>query len=882
MQDFPNNGARARDFFMDGRSPCNGGAGVCPEGDNQQGTSAFSNDIAGVSGSEEDGLTLVRYTRPLVPDDVGATVDKTISTSGETFIVWALGPMNAQTGIPGFHTIGYPTQDVSLEFGRSVVDNCVPLVEIEEDVPPPPFHRPFVGDDETWINAHIGPAGGPRGYEAIRDGIESFGGLAWYLNGKLIPELVLRRGTTYRFRVNGGDPHPFYLTESPSGGYAQLSPEERKAETIFAGVTPTGWDLNGGVTQFESGGVGTTCRYEETDATTPEKELSTFDEYFTTLDTSCANDQWLLDQGGIIEFTPDQWTPDTIYYQCVTHANLGFKVSIIDEWDPAATSSPTAVPVTPSPTAATEAPVVNVNNNGGNVENIEELAANGFELLELPGQLEGSTLFFKFNLADPNANGQDTISVVFEAPVLAWTAVGFSDNGGFMPGSEAVIGLPDTGEVLKYNLNARSGDGVVPMPTEQQTLIDTSIEQNEDGATVLSFTKILNEPGEIVINLEDENTFLSAWGNNNNLGIHAARGSYTLEGGELETRKQNLWIVHGWLAAFAWAFLCPLAIVSSVFRQFFCIDGLWFQLHRALNLLVVTFTFAAFIVAVVAINQETPDGAEAGHFKKNETSGGHKTIGLVIFILAFLQGLGGILRPHAPETPKERTTKRLGFEIGHRVVGLGLLGLCWYQVQLGIQAYGDIFAGGDVDSLLVAIYAIIGSFSVILAIGYAIKIVTEVRSPKQKDTPTVPSSINSSNTQAHAAQRDETSLEEPQDPVEKHFPSFEKHSEREEATPAPLIPPSSSSSGKKKSSNKKKRGKSRSKSPKRDAPEGSSRSPNRKDVAAGMDYDGREEPTQESIVSPPPTDAAVKVSRQASLGLDGFRDSRMTSMVPDP
>ena len=51
-------------------------------------------------------------------------------------------------------------------------------------------------------------------------------GIAWYINDTLIPELVVQRGKTYTFIVFGGDDstqsgnyHPFYITDSESGGY---------------------------------------------------------------------------------------------------------------------------------------------------------------------------------------------------------------------------------------------------------------------------------------------------------------------------------------------------------------------------------------------------------------------------------------------------------------------------------------------------------------------------------------------------------------------------------------------------------------------------------------------------------------------------------------
>lgn len=58
--------------------------------------------------------------------------------------------------------------------------------------------------------------------------------------------------------------------------------------------------------------------------------------------------------------------------------------------------------------------------------------------------------------------------------------------------------------------------------TEQQTLIEGDIVQNETH-TVLSFVKLLEEPGEISIDPNGENWFLVAAGSGNTLAYHAKR-----------------------------------------------------------------------------------------------------------------------------------------------------------------------------------------------------------------------------------------------------------------------------------------------------------------------------------------------------------------------
>ena len=60
---------RARDFYMNDRSQCNGENVVCP--DTERVCAVY--DVSAVSGERDLGCTLVRYKKPLTPSDVNAT-----------------------------------------------------------------------------------------------------------------------------------------------------------------------------------------------------------------------------------------------------------------------------------------------------------------------------------------------------------------------------------------------------------------------------------------------------------------------------------------------------------------------------------------------------------------------------------------------------------------------------------------------------------------------------------------------------------------------------------------------------------------------------------------------------------------------------------------
>jgi hypothetical protein len=148
----------------------------------------------------------------------------------------------------------------------------------------------------------------------------------------------MRRGTKYTFRISGGNTpisnseyHPMYLTTSASGGYAQLTPEERAQQTVIAGITVTKRDSSGNVVGFESPFQAPICQYEGTDATfNLPKTGATYQEYFNTLDRSCGQNRSITNAAAVFEFTPTKDTPDVLYYQCVTHRNLGWKIVVLD------------------------------------------------------------------------------------------------------------------------------------------------------------------------------------------------------------------------------------------------------------------------------------------------------------------------------------------------------------------------------------------------------------------------------------------------------------------------------------------------------------------------------------------------------------------------
>nr|CAD7199096.1 unnamed protein product [Timema douglasi] len=380
----------AQDYFLDSKSQCAGTRGSCPDNRLRDNT----NSVRLLNAAMVNGYSIVTYQRPLGAQD---ELDRAVLTNGSQPVIWAVGPLNSRNEVSYHSITSKVTKvllvpgDLLLEFGRTPRWNC-PLPESdpsrrlqpaehqedEEDqfgagqrhqgsslsttparqvarpvATPAPAPQKDAWDipaiqcyepDDGVFYAQMGPTGGKRGYPAITgnntlpylvysidgpyEGHVGWG-ISWYINGLLIPVINVVRGKTYSFVVEGGlDPevparyHPFYITDDPVGGYEHKTPEERAEVRIFAGAKQT---RRGDVYPT---GTGRLCNWTPDPKQPPADEFASFGSYQRTLTLEC-------DQGepGLVEWTPDQNTPDTVYYQCYTHRYLGWRINVLDACD---------------------------------------------------------------------------------------------------------------------------------------------------------------------------------------------------------------------------------------------------------------------------------------------------------------------------------------------------------------------------------------------------------------------------------------------------------------------------------------------------------------------------------------------------------------------
>lgn len=124
--------------------------------------------------------------------------DKEFRLDTEMYTVWALGRLDSNSE-PAFHDI-YPRKDVIIHFNtKEPVNDCFSFTRSEVNMQDVWEKSQIFDRSIRTFSATLGPAGGKRGYAGITGHVSN--GLAWYINGYLVPELFLRRGLTYAFKV---------------------------------------------------------------------------------------------------------------------------------------------------------------------------------------------------------------------------------------------------------------------------------------------------------------------------------------------------------------------------------------------------------------------------------------------------------------------------------------------------------------------------------------------------------------------------------------------------------------------------------------------------------------------------------------------------------
>jgi len=653
------------DFHLSAESACNAnGAGVCPDTDSLGANG--TDDVSAITGGRDNDVATVRFSRPVSPTDVappGLDRPLPVGAGVRVAVSWALGPLDEGTRLPRFHSslADYPSggRDTFLELGRTPADECdsalVPTAGGAPAAEVTAWSRPAI-TDTTDFNVVIGPSGGPHGYAAIHAGAAAWG-IAYYINDLLVPVLVVERGKTYRFNtLTGDDPrvsasyHPVYISDSANGGFFLGSPAEQAAETVFAGITRL---ANGTFTPEVESPI---CTLSITADTDPEAD---FPDYFKTLSNSC---EASTPEPGVLSWTVAEDTPDTVYYGCTDHRNLGFRIAVFDEGaaDPAVYNNLIAdSPIFRVETAEEAGPACELS-FGGTTRTFGACTT-------LSDRIE---LFWTL---DEEAETADM--ALRSLSPAGYVSVGWPETATKMVPGDAVVvhAAGGTPTVAGYRLSGRNSPGVQP-DADRLGLTAAQAEMADDGTLSAVFTRAYSPASGTPSLRRGPVDFIWAVGPSpsspTSLAQHSFRTSGTVDlslangsASELGTSIGTFFAIHAGLMGVPWLFLIPAAILFA--RYFKGTSGsAWFQFHRAVNTLSVMAVVAALVMGLI---------------RGTRTETTHFILGCIVVPLAVLQVVAGVFRP------AKDATLRSAWYVAHSWAGRTAVILAWVNIFFGMR-----------------------------------------------------------------------------------------------------------------------------------------------------------------------------------------------------
>lgn len=262
------------DFFITKYSECmvnkDGSiSGVCPDSIYERNDPVvFVNNTRLVYGHRKDGISFIRFRRPLVSDD--KKYDLPVNYTGNVTVIWALGLMRPPDAIRPYYLPQNHGEPKSVAYGHLVlnvsqhVDDCLGPLDAEDK------------EDQDLIIADANVPLVVATGEAIHYPNPPNPSKVFYINKKEAPVLRVERGVPVKFSIQAGHDVALYITSDLVGGNASL---RNMSETIYAGG--------------------------------PEAE---------GVQSSPMELVW----------APNRNTPDQVFYHSVYHQKMGWRIQVVD------------------------------------------------------------------------------------------------------------------------------------------------------------------------------------------------------------------------------------------------------------------------------------------------------------------------------------------------------------------------------------------------------------------------------------------------------------------------------------------------------------------------------------------------------------------------
>ncbi|KAG2607565.1 cytochrome b561, DM13 and DOMON domain-containing protein At5g54830-like [Panicum virgatum] len=265
----------ADDYYVTKNSECllrgDGSAeGVCPDTIYGRNDSAgLVNDTRLVYGHRRDGVSFVRFSRPLVSQD--SKHDVAVNATRNMTVVWAIGLLRPPDSLRPYylplvsHGASAGTAFAFAKLNLSEAGSgCVGPLDADDKED----QARITSERKTPLIVTVGPAlhyPNPPNPDKVL-----------YINKKEAPLLKVERGVPATFSIEAGHDVPLYITSDPVGGNAT---SRNTPEVIYAGG-PKAEDVRATPTELV----------------------------------------WL----------PDRNTPDLVYYQSLYDQKMGWKIQVVD------------------------------------------------------------------------------------------------------------------------------------------------------------------------------------------------------------------------------------------------------------------------------------------------------------------------------------------------------------------------------------------------------------------------------------------------------------------------------------------------------------------------------------------------------------------------
>lgn len=157
------------------------------------------------------------------------------------------------------------------------------------------------------------------------------------------------------------------------------------------------------------------------------------------------------------------------------------------------------------------------------------------------------------------------------------------------------------------------------------------------------------------------------------IGLPNILDTYAVVGLSGDTGLNAKIYAHGTLMMIGWGLLLPCGVLIAKFFKHRP-NGLWFKIHRPLQIFGLIVALTGWIIALTSFNV---------FGDKGYTNYYHGIMGCTVMSLGLCQPINAFLRPHAPEAGDDKPLKRLAWEILHKTFGWGAVLLAVATIGIG-------------------------------------------------------------------------------------------------------------------------------------------------------------------------------------------------------